>query len=72
MGIKYKVNELRPGMVLDKDIVTLQGQTLANAGDKLTRNLIARISFYSIFDVEIRPEEEVVESVIVGSPFPKG
>ena len=59
MGIKYKVNELRPGMVLDKDIVTLQGQTLANAGDELTRNLIARISFYSIFDVEIRPEEEV-------------
>ena len=54
MGIKYKVNELRPDMVLDKDIVTLQGQTLAKAGDKLTRNLIARISFYSIFDVEIK------------------
>ncbi|MDD6380978.1 MAG: HD-GYP domain-containing protein [Lachnospiraceae bacterium] len=59
MGIKYKVSELRPDMVLDKDIVTLQGQTLARAGDRLTRNLIARISFYSIFDVEIRPEEQV-------------
>lgn len=61
MGIKYKINELRPDMILDKDVVTFQGQTLAKAGEKLTRGLIARISFYSINDVEIRPEEEIKE-----------
>lgn len=58
MDIKYKPNELRPGMVLSKDVVTLQGQCIAKAGDVLDANLISKISFYSIFDVSIRSEAE--------------
>lgn len=58
MGINYKPNELRPGMVLAKDVITLQGQCLAKTGTVLDQELITKITFYSIFDVSIEPEAD--------------
>lgn len=58
MDVKYKPNELRPGMVLAKDVMTLQGQCLAKAGTVLDQSLISKITFYSIFDVAIRSEAD--------------
>ena len=58
MDVKYKPNELRPGMVLAKDVMTLQGQCLAKAGTVLDQSLISKITFYSIFDVAIRSESD--------------
>ena len=58
MNIKYKPNELRPGMVLAEDVMTVQGQRIARAGDVLDNALISKITFYYIFSVSIKSEAE--------------
>ncbi len=45
---KLSVDKLKPGMVLEKAIMTRSGQSIAPAGKQLTAQLIARFSFYKI------------------------
>lgn len=56
MDINYKPSELRPGMVLAKDVVTLHGQRIAKAGEVLDKSLISKFTFYSIASVKIKSE----------------
>ena len=65
------VEELKAGMVLTEPILTKRGQTIAKAGEKLTNQLIAKLTFYKIEQavVEDIPEPEP-EPVAVPEPEP--
>ncbi len=51
--VKLSVKELKPGMVVEKPIVTKRGQTIAKVGTKLDSKLIARLNFYKIEEVTV-------------------
>ncbi|MCR5196307.1 MAG: HD-GYP domain-containing protein [Pseudobutyrivibrio sp.] len=57
------VDELKAGMILAEPVLTKRGQSIANTGDTLTNQLIAKMTFYKIesASVEEVEEEEVVE-----------
>ena len=59
--VKLSVKELKPGMVVEKPIVTKRGQSIAKVGTKLDSKLIARLNFYKI-------EEVTVDTDKVGEP----
>ncbi len=50
---KLEVKKLKPGMVVEKAIVTKRGQTIAKVGTELDSKLIARLSFYKIEEVVV-------------------
>lgn len=50
---KLAVKKLKPGMVVEKAIVTKRGQTIAKVGTELDSKLIARLSFYKIEEVVV-------------------
>lgn len=50
---KLAVKKLKPGMVVEKAIVTKRGQTIAKIGTELDSKLIARLSFYKIEEVVV-------------------
>lgn len=54
--VKLEVKKLKPGMVVEKPIVTKRGQTIAKAGTTLDAKLIARLSFYKIEEVTVEKE----------------
>ena len=70
---KISTIRLKPGMVVEKPIITKRGQMIAPAGTKLTSQLIARLSFYKIDTVMVQdssipedgPEDMTVSSVEV-------
>ncbi|MCR4611789.1 MAG: HD-GYP domain-containing protein [Lachnospiraceae bacterium] len=57
--VKLEVKKLKPGMVVEKPIVTKRGQTIAKVGTVLDSKLIARLNFYKITEV-------TVDSAVVG------
>ena len=72
MDVNYKPNELRPGMVLAQDVITLQGQRIAKEGDVLNNALISKSTCYSIASVKIKSEEtEKTEPPVPPAPKPK-
>lgn len=54
--VKLEVKKLKPGMVVEKPIVTKRGQTIAKVGTKLDSKLIARLNFYKITEVTVDSE----------------
>jgi len=57
------VDKLKAGMVTTEPIVTKRGQTISKAGEKLTNQLIAKLTFYKIESVSVEdpaPESEPV------------
>jgi len=50
---KLEVKELKPGMVVEKAIITKRGQTISKKGTVLDSKLIARLSFYKIESVHV-------------------
>jgi putative nucleotidyltransferase with HDIG domain len=72
MDVNLKPTELKPGMILADDVMTLQGQRIAKAGDVLNNSLISKITFYSIASVTIRSEEpEKEEKTAMPAPGAK-
>ena len=55
--VKLNVKQLKPGMVVEKPIVTKRGQTIAKAGTVLDSKLIARLNFYKITEVTVDSAE---------------
>ncbi len=58
---KLSSKQLKAGMVVAKDIVTKQGQTIAKAGTVLNAQLIAKLSFYRIAEVFVEEKLPDVE-----------
>ena len=56
--VKLSVDKLEPDMIAAEPVVTKRGQTIVKAGEKLTPQIIAKLSFYKI-------EEATVEDPIV-------
>lgn len=52
------LKELRPGMVIANAIYTSRGQLVMEEGTILTAELIARLSFYNIYNVQIKEKAE--------------
>lgn len=50
---KLEVKDLKPGMVVEKAIITKRGQTISKKGTVLDSKLIARLSFYKIESVHV-------------------
>ena len=50
---KLSSRSLKAGMIVAKDIVTKQGQTIAKAGTVLNAQLIAKLSFYRITEIYV-------------------
>ncbi len=58
------VDELKAGMILAEPVLTKRGQSIANTGDTLTNQLIAKMTFYKIESAtveEVEEEEEIIE-----------
>ena len=55
--VKLDIKKLKPGMVIEKPIVTKRGQTIAKAGTVLDSKLIARLNFYKITEVTVDSTE---------------
>lgn len=51
--INVKFEDLRPGMIVGKPVITSGGQVIIKEQTELTNQLIARIEFYSIFNIAI-------------------
>ena len=75
---KLEVKELKPGMVVEKAIITKRGQTISKKGTVLDSKLIARLSFYKIESVHVEdgfgeesPVAEVAPPVEEPKPEPK-
>lgn len=75
---KLEVKELKPGMVVEKAIITKRGQTISKKGTVLDSKLIARLSFYKIESVHVEdgfgeepPVAEVTTPVEEPKPEPK-
>lgn len=58
---KLSSKQLKAGMVVARDILTKQGQTIARAGTVLTAQLIAKLSFYRIAEVFVEEKLPEVE-----------
>ena len=68
------VDKLKAGMVVAEPIVTKRGQTISKAGEKLTNQLIAKLTFYKIEAVtveDVEPEPAQEPEVKVEAPKPK-
>lgn len=68
------VDKLKAGMVVAEPIVTKRGQTISKAGEKLTNQLIAKLTFYKIESVtveDMEPEPVPEPEVKVEAPKPK-
>lgn len=74
---KLEVKELKPGMVVEKAIITKRGQTISKKGTVLDSKLIARLSFYKIESVYVEdgfgeePPAPVEEPKSEPKPAPK-
>lgn len=62
------VDKLEAGMIVAEPIVTKRGQTISKAGEKLTNQLIAKLTFYKIDSVDV--EDPVVEPEPESEPAP--
>ena len=51
--INVKFEDLRPGMIVGKPVITSGGQVIIKEQTELTNQLIARIESYSIFNIAI-------------------
>lgn len=54
------VDKLKAGMVVAEPILTKRGQTISKAGEELTNQLIAKLTFYKIESVTV---EDIAEEV---------
>ena len=58
------VNKLEPGMVALSPIVTKRGQVIAKEGTELNSQLIAKLTFYKIDEVDVKVPEIKIETVV--------
>ncbi|SFO07941.1 HDIG domain-containing protein [Pseudobutyrivibrio sp. UC1225] len=71
------VDKLEPNMIVSEPVVTKRGQTIVKAGEKLTPQMIAKLTFYKIESATVEdieeeaPVEEVPEPVQEETPEPK-
>ncbi|MBQ3773916.1 MAG: hypothetical protein II833_05965, partial [Pseudobutyrivibrio sp.] len=70
--ITLTVDNLTPGMIVASPIVTKRGQTISKPGEKLTPQLIAKLSFYKIdvVTVEGQASAPVDTDVVAAKPKP--
>lgn len=72
---KIPLSEAKIGMLLTEEVITPNGQTLANAETILTRQLLSHFSFYGIETITV---EEMEDPILVfpkepaPTPIPKG
>ncbi|MBQ7677464.1 MAG: HD-GYP domain-containing protein [Lachnospiraceae bacterium] len=50
--------DLKAGMIVARDVITKQGQTIASTGSTLNSQLIAKLSFYRIAEVWVESDDE--------------
>ncbi|MBE5910601.1 HD-GYP domain-containing protein [Pseudobutyrivibrio sp.] len=63
-------DKLEAGMVVAEPILTKRGQVIAKAGEKLSNQLIAKLTFYRIESVSIEEEEAPEEIPVAEEPAP--
>ena len=62
--ITLTVDKLEPNMIVAEPVVTKRGQTIIKAGEKLTPQMIAKLTFYKIESATVEnPEEEPKEEL---------
>lgn len=74
--ITLTVDKLEPNMIVAEPVVTKRGQTIIKAGEKLTPQMIAKLTFYKIEattveDVEEEAPEEVAPTEVEPEPTPE-
>lgn len=65
---KLTVDKLSAGMIVAEPILTKRGQTISKAGEELTNQLIAKLTFYKIEEVTV--EDPVAEEKEAPAPEP--
>ncbi len=64
--VKLTVDKLEAGMIVAEPILTKRGQTISKAGEKLSNQLIAKLTFYKIEEICVEePETEEVAAPTV-------
>ncbi|SDB29622.1 HDIG domain-containing protein [Pseudobutyrivibrio sp. YE44] len=66
--ITLTVDKLEPNMKVAEPIVTKRGQTIVKAGETLTAQLIAKLSFYKIDSATVEGEEDEPEPEPIPEP----
>ena len=61
------VDKLKAGMVVAEPVLTKRGQTISKAGEELTNQLIAKLTFYKIESVSV---EDIEEEEVAAEPAP--
>lgn len=64
--ITLTVDKLEPNMIVAEPVVTKRGQTIIKAGEKLTPQMIAKLTFYKIESATVEDVEE--ETPVKESP----
>lgn len=65
------VDKLEPNMVVAEAVVTKRGQTIVKAGEKLTPQMIAKLTFYKIESATVEDIEEEAPEEIIPEPAPE-
>ncbi|MCI9446075.1 MAG: HD-GYP domain-containing protein [Lachnospiraceae bacterium] len=58
------IKDLEPGMITEEAIYTSRGQLVMEEGTVLTAELISRLSFYSIYDANVKDTEGTSEKAM--------
>ncbi len=67
---KIPVSQAAPGMVVADNVYTFSNQLIISEGTKLTDKIITRLKFYSINQIQIRPQEVVGSKPLKKSATP--
>ena len=59
------VDKLKAGMIVAEPVLTKRGQTISKAGEELTNQLIAKLTFYKIESVSV---EDIEEEEVAAEP----
>ena len=51
---RVRINELKPGMIIDSDVYNKQDQLIVPVDTVLTEEIISRLSAYSIYFVKVK------------------
>ncbi len=65
------VDKLEPNMIVAEPVVTKRGQTIIKAGEKLTPQMIAKLTFYKIESATVEDVEEEAPVEVAPEPEPE-
>jgi hypothetical protein len=65
------VDKLEPNMIVAEPVVTKRGQTIIRAGEKLTPQMIAKLTFYKIESATVEDVEEEAPVEVAPEPEPE-